>query len=90
MTGMSGSGNIQNLPYKPLCRKIIDLNQEINSGMPVFEGFPEVWITPHVTHEEWEGIENSETATRAVLKMVRGEHTWTHAIAINPGDRPYK
>lgn len=36
--------------------EIIDLSQEIYSGMPVFSGLPEVNITVHATHEEWEEI----------------------------------
>ena len=33
--------------------QIIDLSQEIFTGMPVFPGLPEVEITIHATHEEW-------------------------------------
>ena len=36
--------------------EIIDLSQEIYSGMPVFPGLPEVRITLHASHEQWEGI----------------------------------
>src|SRR5690606_17994150 len=36
--------------------EIIDLSQEIYTGMPVFPGLPEVAITMHVSHEEWDGI----------------------------------
>ena len=36
--------------------EIIDLSQEIFTGMPVFPGLPQVKITMHVSHEEWDGI----------------------------------
>ena len=32
--------------------QLIDLSQEIFTGMPVFDGHPQVSITPAVTHEE--------------------------------------
>ena len=70
--------------------EIIDLSQEIYSGMPLFNGLTEA-DTLHATHEEWEGLKNSEMATPAVLKMVPGVHTGTDVSAINPwGDCPYK
>ena len=38
--------------------EIIDLSQEIYSGMPVFNGLPEVQMSIHATHEQWDGITN--------------------------------
>jgi len=32
--------------------EIIDLSQEIFTGMPVFPGLPEVKISMHVSHEQ--------------------------------------
>jgi len=39
--------------------EIIDLGQEIFTGMPVFPGFLEVEITIHASHEQWDGITDS-------------------------------
>ena len=36
--------------------EIIDLSQEIYSGMAVFSGMPQVKVSVHATHEEWDGI----------------------------------
>jgi kynurenine formamidase len=55
--------------------EIIDLSQEIYSGMPVFPGLPEVKINVHVTHEEWEGIPDSDIVSPAVNRLELGEHT---------------
>ena len=63
--------------------EIIDLSQEIYNGMPVFNGLPEVNISVHSTHEEWEGDNKSTTHTPSVLKMELGEHTGTHVDALN-------
>ncbi|RPI83695.1 MAG: cyclase family protein [Chloroflexi bacterium] len=63
--------------------EIIDLSQEIYTGMPGFPGFPEVSVTMHVSHEEWEGITNSEVVSPAVNRLELGEHTGTHVDAIN-------
>jgi kynurenine formamidase len=70
--------------------EIIDLSQEIYAGMPVFQGLPEVEITVHATHEEWDGITSSEQATPAVHLLVMGEHTGTHVDAINHMGRQYR
>jgi kynurenine formamidase len=63
--------------------EIIDLSQEIYTGMPVYKGLPPVKIEVHATHEEWEGIENPTTHTPAVLRLELGEHTGTHVDALN-------
>lgn len=63
--------------------EIIDLSQEIYTGMPVFPGLPEVAITMHVSHEEWDGITGSDTVSPAVNRLELGEHTGTHVDAIN-------
>ncbi len=70
--------------------EIIDLSQEISTGMPVFPGHPEVAVTTHVSHEEWEGITGSEVISPAVNRMVMGEHTGTHVDAISHMARPYR
>src|SRR6188474_2970394 len=69
--------------------EIIDLSQEIYSGMPVFPGLPAVNITMHVSHEQWEGITDSDTVSPAVNKMELGEHTATHVDAINHMGREF-
>lgn len=71
-------------------REIVDLSQEIYSGMPVFKGLPQVTITVHATHEEWEGITDSRTATPSVNKLEMGEHTGTHVDALSHMGSAYK
>ena len=63
--------------------EIIDLSQEIYEGMPVYKDLPQVKMTVHNTHEEWNGIKNPNTKTPAVHKLELGEHTGTHVDAIN-------
>ncbi len=70
--------------------EIIDLSQEIFSGMPVFPGLPEVNITLHASHEQWEGITHSDVVSPAVNRLELGEHTGTHVDAINHMARQYR
>src|SRR5688572_16670594 len=70
--------------------EIIDLSQEIFTGMPVFPGMPEVHITMHVSHEEWDDIPNREVLSPAVNRLELGEHTGTHVDAINHMARQYR
>lgn len=70
--------------------EIIDLSQEIFAGMPVFAGLPEVKITLHASHEEWDGLTGSETVSPAVYRLELGEHTGTHVDALNHMARPYR
>lgn len=70
--------------------EIIDLSQEIFSGMPVFHGLPEVEITVHATHEQWDGITDSDIVSPAVNRLDMGEHTGTHVDAISHMARPYR
>lgn len=69
---------------------IIDLSQEIFTGMPVFPDMPEVNITMHVSHEEWDDIEDSDIISPAVNRLEMGEHTGTHVDAINHMARQYR
>ncbi len=70
--------------------EIIDLSQEIYTGMPMFPGMPEVEITVHASHEQWEGITDSDVVSPAVNRLVLGEHTGTHVDAINHMARQYR
>jgi kynurenine formamidase len=70
--------------------EIIDLSQEIFSGMPVFPGLPKVEITVHASHEEWDGIVDSDVVSPAVNRLDFGEHTGTHVDAINHMARQYR
>lgn len=70
--------------------EIIDLSQEIYPGMPVFPGMPEVSIDVHASHEEWEGITDSDVVTPVVNRLELGEHTGTHVDAISHMARPYR
>lgn len=70
--------------------ELIDLSQEIYTGMPVFPGLPEVTITMHVSHEEWDGIPDSDVVSPAVNRLELGEHTGTHVDALNHMGRPFQ
>jgi len=70
--------------------EIIDLSQEIYAGMPVFSGLPEVGLTVHTSHEEWDGIVDSEIISPAVHRLEMGEHTGTHVDANNHMARQYR
>ena len=70
--------------------EIVDLSQEIYPGMPVFPGLPEVKITLHASHEEWDGITDSDVVSPAVNRLEMGEHTGTHVDAINHMARQYR
>jgi len=70
--------------------EIVDLSQEIFTGMPVFPGLPEVKITLHVSHEEWDGIPDNDIVSPAVNRLELGEHTGTHVDAINHMARQYR
>jgi kynurenine formamidase len=58
--------------------------------MPVFPGHPEVKITIHATHEQWEGISDSDVLSPAVNRLELGEHTGTHVDAISHMGREYR
>jgi kynurenine formamidase len=70
--------------------EIIDLSQEIFPGMPAFPGLPEVEITLHISHEQWDGITDSNVVSPAVNRLVLGEHTGTHVDAINHMARQHR
>lgn len=70
--------------------EIIDLSQEIFSGMPVFPGLPEVKITIHQSHEQLEGITDSDVVSPAVNRLELGEHTGTHVDAISHMAREFR
>jgi kynurenine formamidase len=70
--------------------EIIDLSQEIFAGMPVFPGLPQVEITIHASHEQWDSIPNSDVVSPAVHRLALGEHTGTHVDAINHMARQYR
>lgn len=70
--------------------EIIDLSQEIYSGMPVYKGLPPVSMEVYKSHEEWDGEINPKTVTPGVHKLEMGEHTGTHVDAINHMAREYE
>lgn len=70
--------------------EIIDLSQEIYTGMPVYHGLPEVEISLYASHEQWDGITDSELISPVVNRLVFGEHTGTHVDAINHMARQYR
>ena len=70
--------------------EIIDLSQEIYEGMPVYKDLPQVKMTIHNSHEEWDGMENPVKKTPAVHKLELGEHTGTHVDAINHMAQQYE
>lgn len=71
-------------------RTLIDLSQEIYEGMPVFKGLPEVKMSIHATHEQWEGIDNPETITPSIYKLELGEHTGTHVDSLSHMGKEYQ
>lgn len=70
--------------------EIIDLSMEIYTGMPVFTGLPEVTITMHASHEQWEGITDSDTVSPVVNRLEMSDHTGTHVDAMNHMGRAYR
>lgn len=58
--------------------------------MPVFPGLPEVNISVHQSHEELEGITDSDVVSTAVNRLDLGEHTGTHVDDINHMVREYR
>ena len=70
--------------------EIIDLSQEIFTGMPVFPGLPDVKIQIHQSHEQLDGITDSDQVSPAVNRLELGEHTGTHVDAINHMGREYR
>ncbi len=70
--------------------EIIDLSQEIFSGMPVFKGLPEVKMSVYATHEQWDGIRDDNTITPSVYKLELGEHTGTHVDSLSHMAREHK
>ena len=70
--------------------EIIDLSQSIYEGMPVYKDLPQVKMSIHNSHEEWEGIKDPKVKTPAVHKLELGEHTGTHVDAINHMAKEYK
>jgi len=70
--------------------EIIDLSQEIYTGMPVFPSLPEVNISMHVSHEQWDGITDSDVISPAVNRLELGEHTGTHVDALNHMGRQFR
>jgi kynurenine formamidase len=51
---------------------------------------PEVRVTVHATHEQWDGISASEVMSPAVQRLEMGEHTGTHVDALNHMGRAYR
>lgn len=70
--------------------EIIDLSQEIFDGMPVHPGLPQVKIAVHASHEDWDGITDSDVITPAVNRLELGEHTGTHVDALNHMAREHR
>src|ERR1044072_6422485 len=55
--------------------EIIDLSQEIFTGMPVFPALPEGKVTVLRSREDWEGVTDSDVVSPAVNLLDLGEHT---------------
>src|SRR5688500_6525632 len=70
--------------------EIVDLSQEIFTGMPVFPGLPDVKANMHVSHEQLDGITDSDVVSPAVKRVELGEHTGTHVDALNHIARQYR
>lgn len=70
--------------------EIIDLSQEIYNRMPVHKSQPEVKISTHATHEEWEGLPDTAGRTPSSLRMELGEHSGTHVDALSHMAKEFK
>ena len=70
--------------------EIIDLSQEIYTGMPVFPDLPEVELSMHISHGHWDGIDDSADPAPSVNHISMGEHTGTHVDALNHMHRRHK
>ncbi|HIB38594.1 cyclase family protein [Mesonia sp.] len=63
--------------------KIIDLSQEIYHQMPVYKVLPQVKVTMHASHEQWNKEKIPKDPTPSVYKLEMSEHTGTHVDALN-------
>jgi kynurenine formamidase len=64
--------------------ELIDLSQELFSGMPVFKGMPPVSISVHRTHEEAEGVPVNEGVGVPMVNLLQfAEHTGSHVDALS-------
>jgi kynurenine formamidase len=70
--------------------EIIDLSQEIFTGMPVFPSLPAVKISVHQSFETLDGITDSDVISPAVNLLEFGEHTGTHVDALNHMGREFR
>jgi kynurenine formamidase len=70
--------------------EIIDLSQEIFSGMPVFHSLPQVQISMYASHEQWDGITDSDVVSPSVNLLELGEHTGTHVDSISHMAREFR
>jgi kynurenine formamidase len=58
--------------------------------MPVFPSLPQVEISMHISHEEWDGISDSHVVSPAVNRLEMSEHTGTHVDALNHMGRQFR
>ncbi|MCM4150411.1 cyclase family protein [Arenibacter sp. N53] len=63
--------------------EIIDLSQDIFPGMPVYKSLPEIKMEMYASHEQWDGIADSNMVSPSVYKLEMSEHTGTHVDALN-------
>ncbi len=70
--------------------EIIDLSQEIFTGMPVFPGLPEVRVSVYLSHEQLDGVTDGDVVSPAVNLLELGEHTGTHVDAISHMAREHR
>ena len=70
--------------------EIIDLSQEIFTGMPVFPSLPDVKISVHQSFEQLDGITDSDVISPAVNLLEFGEHTGSHVDALNHMGREFR
>lgn len=66
-----------------IAMEIIDLSQEIYSGMPVHFSQPNVHISVYATHEQLNGEPMDKWSTPAVNRLEISEHTGSHVDAIS-------
>ena len=69
--------------------RLIDLSQELFSGMPAFGDHPQYNMEIAVTHEQRQKIENPTTVSPVVHKITITEHTGSHVDGFNHFGIPF-
>ena len=69
--------------------RIVDLSQDLFTGMPAFEDHPRYSMEVAVTHEQRRGLKDALTVSPVVHSIHLTEHTGTHVDAFNHFGIPF-